>query len=322
MPTPEPVPHARHARGVGLRPRGGGLANIFEEGHFIHEKYQTWLWDMGVLEGLWGCRVCHHEWWATSPAVCARCASSFIVYREVPLESDELMIIGHGDGIWNDAAESGARELIEIKSIGLRTIEIEAPGFYKKYTDHEVDLVGLWKMIKRPFPQHLRQGMLYCHVTGIHEIVFLYEFKANQDFKAFTVRYQPESDRVPCRKCTGGEDGDGDRWYGEATDVGTGRGQPDLQGLSLPLGVLAPMTARAQDQRHQQCVRLRRAHRCRRTASLVPDVPGPQPPMVPLDLGELTADEMMNLFAEFSCLGRLRRRQGRRGRGGGGGRRG
>ena len=46
-------------------------------------------------------------------------------------------------------------------------------------------------MIKRPFPQHLRQGMLYCHVTGIHAIVFLYEFKANQDFKAFTVRYQP-----------------------------------------------------------------------------------------------------------------------------------
>jgi CRISPR/Cas system-associated exonuclease Cas4 (RecB family) len=32
--------------------------------------------------------------------------------------------------------------------------------------------------------------MLYCHVTGINEIVFLYEFKANQDFKAFTVRYQ------------------------------------------------------------------------------------------------------------------------------------
>ena len=167
------------------------LANIFEEGHFIHAKYQTWLWDMGVLEGMWGCRVCKHEWWAVSPGVCVRCFSSFIVYREIPLHSDELMLVGHADGIWNDAAESGARSLIEIKSIGLRSIEIEVPAFYKKYTDHEVDLVGLWKMIKRPFPQHVRQGMLYCRVTGIHEIVFLYEFKANQDFKAFTVRYQP-----------------------------------------------------------------------------------------------------------------------------------
>ena len=166
------------------------LANIFEEGHFIHEKYQTWLWEMGCLEGTWGCRVCHHRWWATSPGVCARCASSFIFYREVPLESDELWLIGHADGIWNDT-ETEARELLEIKSIGLRTIEIEAPGFYKKYSDHEVDLVGLWKMIKRPFPQHLRQGMLYCYVTGIDKIVFLYEFKANQDFKAFTVRFQP-----------------------------------------------------------------------------------------------------------------------------------
>jgi hypothetical protein len=32
-----------------------------------------------------------------------------------------------------------------------------------------------------------------------------------------------------------------------------------------------------------------------------PDVPGPRAPMVPMDLGELTADEMMNLFAEFSA---------------------
>ena len=32
-----------------------------------------------------------------------------------------------------------------------------------------------------------------------------------------------------------------------------------------------------------------------------PGVPGPQAPMVPMDLGELTADEMMNLFAEFSA---------------------
>ena len=32
-----------------------------------------------------------------------------------------------------------------------------------------------------------------------------------------------------------------------------------------------------------------------------PGVPGPQAPMVPMDLGELTADEMMNQFAEFSA---------------------
>ncbi len=32
-----------------------------------------------------------------------------------------------------------------------------------------------------------------------------------------------------------------------------------------------------------------------------PDTPSPQAPMVPMDLGELTPDEMMNLFAEFSA---------------------
>lgn len=32
-----------------------------------------------------------------------------------------------------------------------------------------------------------------------------------------------------------------------------------------------------------------------------PGVPGPQAPLLPMDLGELTPDEMMNLFAEFSA---------------------
>ena len=32
-----------------------------------------------------------------------------------------------------------------------------------------------------------------------------------------------------------------------------------------------------------------------------PGLPGPQAPEVPLDLGELTPDEMMNLFAEFGA---------------------
>lgn len=44
------------------------------------------------------------------------------------------------------------------------------------------------------------------------------------------------------------------------------------------------------------------AERIARSQGFVrPGLPSPHPPMVPLDLGELPPDEMMNLFAEFSA---------------------
>ena len=37
------------------------MENVFAEGHAIHAKYQTWLWEMGVLFGDWLCLDCGHR---------------------------------------------------------------------------------------------------------------------------------------------------------------------------------------------------------------------------------------------------------------------
>ena len=130
--------------------------NIFAEGHAIHEKWQTWLTNAGVLE-----------------------------QAEVPILNEEYRLMGHADGIINDKK---GRAILEIKSVGAGTIRMEDYESFKSATSEN----EMWKKVRQPFPTHLRQLNLYMYCLGIHEGVFIYEWKPNQDVKEFSVRYQAE----------------------------------------------------------------------------------------------------------------------------------
>jgi hypothetical protein len=65
------------------------------------------------------------------------------------------------------------------------------------------DLEGAWKNIRQPFRTHILQGQVYLHLAHLmveagtlesapNDIVFIYELKANQDYKEFVVAYNPE----------------------------------------------------------------------------------------------------------------------------------
>jgi hypothetical protein len=168
------------------------MNSILVEGNYIHTKWQTWLWEMGVLEGRFGCDDCGHRWWALSPAVCEACASRHLHYREVPVDQPDIMVIGKADGIYQ---MDGERAAIEIKSIGIGTLRFDAPDLYEKLNAGELTLDQVWRSIKTPFPVHLRQGMLYLRglreTQGIEQIRFIYEFKATQEFKSFLITYNP-----------------------------------------------------------------------------------------------------------------------------------
>lgn len=171
--------------------------SIFDEGHAIHRKWQTWISDMGNMYGLWFCPDCNETFWATSPDGCSFCNYPGVIYREVPLESEKHMIRGHSDG-WVKGL--GEDFLIEIKSMGAGTIRMEAPSLL---TGADGDLEAAWRAIRQPFRSHLLQGQVYLHLchlmvkNGILEdapksIVFIYELKANQDYKEFEVMYDAE----------------------------------------------------------------------------------------------------------------------------------
>jgi CRISPR/Cas system-associated exonuclease Cas4 (RecB family) len=161
------------------------LSNIYEEGHDIHNKYQTWLWDAGVLEGVFQCLVCGVGWYDRSPHVCRECGSNLLRYNEVPLYDEEYRILGHADGV---VFINGVRYVIEIKSVGVRTLDFEAPQLSNRIKSGELTLDQAWKDIKQPFLSHRKQGAIYCSILGIHQVVFIYEWKPNQQRREFLVR--------------------------------------------------------------------------------------------------------------------------------------
>jgi hypothetical protein len=195
-------PFLKPAESVGVQ-----LLNIFDEGHYIHDKWQRRLWDMGLLKGQWECISCGGKFNGVSPEKCLSSAcgagKSFLKYAEVGLQAPEYLIYGHADG-----AVPALNALIEIKSVGPGTVRIEAPDIYTKNSNGQMtDLQGLWKDIKEPFPSHVRQGQLYlalCSLMGLpyDQIIFIYEAKFNQGVKEFAVKYDPEVSKSVLRNCS------------------------------------------------------------------------------------------------------------------------
>lgn len=172
--------------------------NIFQEGHQTHEKWQSWLVQMGRLAGDWHCLYCDAYFWLdTTPGCCHECGAppSCLKYAEVPLNSTALRIGGKADGY--DPEECA---LIEIKTLGLGSLRFERPDFLARYeveTDHGKvhDINRLWRDFRRPLPSAIRQTQLYMYLATHFEdlpcdrCVFFYDFKSTQETKCFTVQY-------------------------------------------------------------------------------------------------------------------------------------
>lgn len=173
---------------------------IFAEGHEIHQKWQTWLWEMGNLQGVFECIACGAKRWMVSPKDCPNCGAwafrdydsgppQFLRYLEVPAKSAEYLIGGHADGM-----TVVQPKLLEVKSIGPGSIRFLDERLYNRFVtpDKVVDFMGMWKEIRRPFGEHVRQASLYGLLLQesdhpITDIVFIYENKQTQAVKEFTV---------------------------------------------------------------------------------------------------------------------------------------
>lgn len=157
---------------------------IFAEGHNIHDKWQNWWWDLGVLEGEFLCLNCDYRWWATAPEVCPDCTTQErwgIRYLEVPLRSEALCITSHADALVRGV-------IVEIKSVGAGTVRALHPQLYARYAAKEITHEQLWSEIHKPFPEHLRQAMFYAWLHGVEDVRFLYEWKSTSQPKEFAVK--------------------------------------------------------------------------------------------------------------------------------------
>ena len=165
------------------------LQSIFDTGHAVHAKWQKYFQDMGVMHGRFVCLACDHVTFGTSPEACESCAapSRKLVYDEVTLFDDELRIKGHTDG-WVKGI--GVDTLIEIKTVGPGTIRMEAPSLMQQA---DGDFLKAFSSVNRPFGPHILQGQMYLELMkrmghDVNEITFIYELKADQSMKEFTVQ--------------------------------------------------------------------------------------------------------------------------------------
>ena len=197
------------------------LQSIFDEGHQIHDKWQSWLADTGQLWGDWECLVCGQlvqykqrdelpESGCMLPP-CSRsggCGNHIWRYKEVSLAHG--LIQGREDGAIGD-------RLIEFKSVGLGTLRREAKPLmakaYKKLEDGGMvyDFEAVWKGLRQPLASHVRQANLYMWLAqrmgegpgepgtpllgqevrdryaSFRKASIVYEFKPNQQAREYVI---------------------------------------------------------------------------------------------------------------------------------------
>ena len=173
--------------------------NIFATGNDIHAKWQGRMMDAGFpVWGDWRCILCRH--WVhgslkppdDSEDPCLGAIIHRWEYMEVTLDArSQLLMTGHADCGFDDT-------LVEIKSIGLGTLRIDAKDLLSRHQQGRLtDLTGIWRDITKPLRSHLIQGDIYLHLAHMlglpfTRIVYLYEFKPNQMTKEFTINYSPD----------------------------------------------------------------------------------------------------------------------------------
>lgn len=157
---------------------------VFEQGHRIHDIWQTWFKEMGNLYGRFVCPEDGTDVWALSSDLDP---AKHWVYKEVPLENEALRITGHADG-WLKGF--GSDLLLEVKSIGV--------GSFRYYTNNrnfsDADFPKAWAELQTPFESHISQVQVYLkliELSGVpnppQEAVFIYESKVNQEVKEFII---------------------------------------------------------------------------------------------------------------------------------------
>lgn len=201
------------------------LSSIFDEGHQIHDKWQTWLADTGKLWGDWRCEACGRQIGYVTRGQADSLAPKCILltghlwrYQEVSLQYG--LISGHEDAAVDD-------RLVEFKSVGIGTLRRDNPALLAKYYVQTVDgkkiydLDALWAGLKQPLMSHVRQANLYMWLAqrmaewlsgsgfveaplryaSFRKCSIVYEYKPNQQSREYVIPLsmdivQPLLDRV------------------------------------------------------------------------------------------------------------------------------
>lgn len=156
------------------------LQVTFDMGHAIHDIFQGYFWDLGILKGSFHCLKCDKTYDnLQAPQSCpsgkVTHTRKHLIYKEVKATNVQYLISGRCDGILDIEGEN---HVLDIKSIANRTPDMQDRGFCFE------DLAK-----KGPKPEHVVQLTFYMWILQIPRGHLLYVSKNKQQIKSFAIPY-------------------------------------------------------------------------------------------------------------------------------------
>jgi hypothetical protein len=161
------------------------LQRLFDNGHFVHARWRSYLESTGAMMGCWECLnyIAHKEpkiygqdskLGILRPDKC-ECGSDRFSYVEVGYYDEETMWGGHVDAI-----------------LDLEIISSKFKGMTKQSGYIIVDFKSInsrnYSSLKEPKPEHITQMQIYLYLAGLDCGKFVYENKDNQTVKEYVVK--------------------------------------------------------------------------------------------------------------------------------------
>lgn len=147
------------------------LQRIFDNGHYMHDRYTQYFRDIGILQGVWVCSnpLCGNAYGEDDKMgilepdhACEKCGNKNFTYKEVKFTDIEHMFSGSLDGILN---VSKTFFVIDYKSMNSNS----------------------FSRLSKPLDKHIIQVSVYMWAMGVDKAILLYENKDTQRIKIYEV---------------------------------------------------------------------------------------------------------------------------------------
>jgi CRISPR/Cas system-associated exonuclease Cas4 (RecB family) len=152
------------------------LQRIFDNGHYMHDRYVQYFRNIGIIYGVWVCAnpLCSHKIGEDEDIgikepeePCEKCGCDKYFYHEVNVNNKEHWFSGHVDCIFK---LSGDFSLVDFKSMNSR----------------------MFGQLREPLEKHVIQITIYLWILDMKSGFLLYENKDTQKMKLYEVERNAE----------------------------------------------------------------------------------------------------------------------------------
>tara|TARA_Y100000310_G_scaffold344994_1_gene461020 strand:- start:4860 stop:6821 length:1962 start_codon:yes stop_codon:yes gene_type:complete len=166
---------------------------LFDKGHNMHNRWQGYFAEMGILKGCWTCKnpLCSFEYGIEEtqgvfcPKVCDECGCERFKYKEMQVFSKELKFRGNVDLIldfanFKEDQFNGVRPAFNMDSLPKKPIVVDM----KTANDDQFKRKVLAKGVH---PEYIVQLLIYIHLLNCEYGIIIYENKNNSELAAYKI---------------------------------------------------------------------------------------------------------------------------------------